>query len=55
VYANVATPGVLAEGDVLEFEPSSAASASAAVARASATTLKRGALRVFDALMPRGE
>ena len=55
VYANVAAAGVLAEGDALEFEPSGAASAPAAVARAGATTLKRGALRVFDALMPRGE
>jgi hypothetical protein len=55
VYANVATAGVLTEGDVLEFERSGATSAPAAVARAGATTLKRGALRVFDALMPRGE
>lgn len=55
VYANVATGGVLAEGDVLEFEPSAAASAPATAARAGATTLKRGALRIFDALMPRGE
>ncbi len=29
--------------------------APAAIARAGAATLKRGALRVFDALMPRGE
>ena len=55
MYANVSTAGVLAEGDVLEFEPSGATSAPVAVARAGATTLKRGALRVFDALMPRGE
>ena len=51
----MAVAGVLAEGDVLQFEPPAAASASAAVARAGATTLKRGALRAFDALMPRGE
>jgi uncharacterized protein YcbX len=55
VYANVATSGTLAEGDALEFEPSGANSAPATVARAGATALKRGALRVFDALMPRGE
>jgi uncharacterized protein len=55
VYANVAKAGVLAEGDPLEFEPSGAASAPAAVARAGTTALKRGALRAFDALMPRGE
>jgi uncharacterized protein len=54
VYANVATAGVLAQGDALEFKPSAAASAPAAVALAS-TALKRGALRVFDTLMPRGE
>ena len=47
--------GTLVEGDLLEFEPSGAASAAAAVARAGTTALKRGALRVFDALMPRGE
>lgn len=55
VYANVATAGVLTEGDVLEFEPSGPTSAPATVARAGATTLKRSALRAFDALMPRGE
>jgi hypothetical protein len=55
VYANVAKAGTLAEGDLLEFEPSAAAPAPAAIARAGTTTLKRGALRVFDALMPRGE
>jgi len=54
VYANVATAGTLEEGDALELEPSGAASAPAAVARAGATALKRGALRVFDVLMPRG-
>jgi hypothetical protein len=55
VYANVATAGTLAEGDPLEFQPSAAASAPAAVARSGATALKRGALRAFDAMMPRGE
>jgi hypothetical protein len=54
VYASVAKTGVLAEGDPLELEPSGAP-APAAVARAGTTALKRGALRVFDALMPRGE
>src|SRR5215217_5135445 len=55
VYANVAKVGTLAEGDLLEFEPSGVASAPAAVAQAGSTALKRGALRAFDALMPRGE
>jgi hypothetical protein len=55
VYANVDSPGTLAEGDPLELEPSAAASAPAAVARSGATALKRGALRAFDAVMPRGE
>jgi uncharacterized protein YcbX len=55
VYANVAAAGALAEGDPLEVEQSAAASAPAAVARSGATALKRGTLRVFDALMPRGE
>jgi uncharacterized protein YcbX len=55
VYANVARAGRLAEGDPLELEPSAAASAPVAAARSGATALKRGALRVFDALMPRGE
>jgi uncharacterized protein YcbX len=54
VYANVGKGGVLAEGDLLEFEPPAAASAPAAVARAGTARLKRGALRVVDALMPRG-
>ena len=54
VYADVATPGTLAQGDPLEFEPSAAASAPTAVARSGATALKRGALRAFDALLPRG-
>ena len=55
VYAHVAKAGTLAEGELLEFEPSDAASAAAAVTQAGTTALKRGALRVFDALMPRGE
>ena len=55
VYAHVAKAGTLAEGDLLEFEPSRAASAPAAATRAGTTALKRGALRVFDALMPHGE
>ncbi len=55
VYANVAKTGAVAEGDPLEFEPSGTATAPAAAARAGATAFKRGALRVFDVLMPRGE
>jgi MOSC domain-containing protein len=55
VYATVATAGTLAVGDPLELEPSAAASAPVAAARSGATALKRGTLRVFDALMPRGE
>jgi hypothetical protein len=55
VYANVAASGVLAEGEPLELEPSRAASAPAAVARAGSMALKRGALRVVDTLMPGGE
>jgi uncharacterized protein len=55
VYANVAAAGTLTEGDPLELEPPAAATAPAAAARSGATALKRGTLRVFDALMPRGE
>jgi len=55
VYANVAMAGTLAEGDPLELEPSAGTSAPAALARSGATVLKRGVLRVFDALMPRGD
>jgi hypothetical protein len=55
VYAAVAKVGTLEDGDLLEFEPSGAASTPAAVAQAGTTALKRGALRVFDALMPRGQ
>lgn len=53
-YANVATAGTLAEGEPLEFEPARAPSAPMAMARTGAVALKRGSLRVFDALMPRG-
>jgi hypothetical protein len=45
---------MLAEGEPIEFEPSSAASVPAAVAHAGAA-VKRGTLRVVDALMPRGK
>ena len=55
VYANVAAAGTLAEGEPLELEPPAAVSAPAAMARSGADALKRGALRAFDALMPRGE
>jgi uncharacterized protein YcbX len=54
VYANVATTGTLREGDQLELEPPAEASAPAAFARSGAAVLKRGALRMADALMPRG-
>jgi uncharacterized protein YcbX len=54
-YANVSIPGTLAEGEPLELEASASATAPAAMARSGATALKRGTLRVFDALMPRGE
>jgi uncharacterized protein YcbX len=54
VYANVASPGMLVEGDPLELEAPAAASAPAAAARSGATALKRGVLRTVDALMPRG-
>src|SRR4051795_13258435 len=55
VYANVATAGTLAEGDPLELEGPAAATAPVAVARSGATAVKRGTLRVVDALMPHGE
>src|SRR4051794_19353591 len=55
VYASVAEAGTLAEGDLLEFEPSAAASLAAAAARAGGAAVKRGTLRVVDALMPRGK
>jgi uncharacterized protein len=54
VYADVAAPGTLAEGDALELEPAAAVSAPAALARSGGAALKRGALRAFDALMPHG-
>ncbi|MFL5780106.1 MAG: MOSC domain-containing protein [Thermoleophilaceae bacterium] len=55
VYAAVAAAGMLAEGDPLELEQPAAASAPVATARSGATALKRGTLRVLDALMPGGE
>ncbi len=54
VYANVTKPGLLAEDDLLELEPAGARRAPAALSRAGTTVLKRGALRVIDAVMPRG-
>lgn len=55
VYADIAQAGMLAEGDELDFARPGAAPAPASVARAGTAALKRGALRVFDALMPPGE
>lgn len=55
VYAGVARAGVLAEGDPVELQAPSGGSGLGAIARAGTTTLKRGALRVVDALMPRGD
>src|SRR3954447_24577630 len=55
VYATVAEAGTLTEGDVIEFEPSGADPFPAAVARRGGAALKRGTLRVVDALMPRGK
>ena len=55
IYASVAQAGTLRQGDVLEVEASGTTSSSALLARASTTALKRGALRIVDALMPRGE
>jgi hypothetical protein len=55
VYATVEQGGLLAEEDALEFEPPRQSSAAAKFARERATRLKRGTLRAFDALMPRGE
>ena len=52
VYAIVEASGTLAEGDVLEFEPPRARSA---LAQTGATALKRGVVRVFNSLLPRGE
>ena len=48
VYADVAAPGSIAVGDPLELE------APAGGAPPAANALKRGTLRVVDALMPRG-
>jgi hypothetical protein len=54
VYATVARAGMLTEGDLLEFEPATAGRTPAALLRAG-TVLKRGALRVADAVMPTGK
>lgn len=54
VYATVAEPGVVAEGEALELAPSRAVSARAAAARAGTTALRRRAWRAAGALMPRG-
>jgi uncharacterized protein YcbX len=54
-YANVSTGGTLTVGDALELEAPGAASGSATAARSGATAVKRRALRLFDAVMPRGE
>jgi uncharacterized protein YcbX len=53
-YANVARAGMLAEGEPLAFERTRGTSTAATAARAGTTALKRRALRVVDALMPRG-
>ena len=50
VYCNVSEAGVLAEGEQLEFD----AGTTSAKGRAGTRRLKRGALRVVDAFMPRG-
>jgi uncharacterized protein YcbX len=55
VYANVATAGRLAEGAELEFVAPAGAPAPVTAARSGAQALKRGALRMFDAVMPRGD
>ena len=55
VYSTVGRAGVLAEGDALEFEPPGEPSVSASAARAGATAVKRGMLRVVGAVMPRGQ
>ena len=55
VYATVEHGGVLAEGEPLEFEPPRRTSAAGRFAKAGAAGLKRGTLRVADALLPRGD
>jgi MOSC domain-containing protein len=55
VYADVATAGMLALGEPLELEASAAASPRAPGERPRAAALKRRALRVVEALMPRGD
>jgi uncharacterized protein YcbX len=54
VYTTVEQAGTLAVGEALEFEPPRRPSAAATFARARVTGLKRSALRMFDALIPRG-
>ena len=54
VYTTVERGGTLAVGDALEFIAPRRPSAAARFAGARATGLKRGALRAFDALIPRG-
>lgn len=54
-YATVPAGGTLAEGDALKIEPAAGVSAATTVVRSGAMALKRGALRMFDAVMPRGE
>jgi MOSC domain-containing protein len=54
VYADVATAGVLAVGEPLALEPSAAESARTYGERPRIVALKRRALRVVEALMPRG-
>jgi uncharacterized protein YcbX len=55
VYTTVEQGGTIAEGEALEFEAPAQQSALTTFARDRATGLKRGALRAFDALMPRGK
>lgn len=55
VYATVARGGVLAEGEVLAIEPPRRPSAATTFARTRGRSLKRGALRAMDALLPRGQ
>ncbi|HWH94000.1 MAG TPA: MOSC N-terminal beta barrel domain-containing protein [Baekduia sp.] len=55
VYTTVEQGGTLAEGEALEFEPPGKPSAATTFGRARAAGLKRGALRMLDAMMPRGK
>lgn len=54
VYTTVDRPGVLSQGEALEFEPPQPPSGVAAFARGRAVGVKRGALRAVGALMPSG-